>query len=183
VHKFSPCSYFVYSDTADNFFAPTVYGDLLCYLHRLWRAWLMMVPVFARSVLATPMRAFVPDTLPSLANSALRIELLRLQLRLPQVLLLQTANTTENFLWLNNDIDHDNINFIDFIYGDYITNGIIDHDYSTLTPGYIDISNKSYHLTSGLCSSQTVRFTADPTAGCVRVYHVLVRLGSLNIII
>jgi hypothetical protein len=76
VHKFSPCSYFVYSDTADNFFAPTVYGDLLCYLHRLWRAWLMMVPIFARPVLATPMRAFVPDTLPSLANSALRIELL-----------------------------------------------------------------------------------------------------------
>jgi hypothetical protein len=39
VHKFSPCSYFVYSDTADNFFAPTVYGDLLCYLHRLWHVW------------------------------------------------------------------------------------------------------------------------------------------------
>jgi hypothetical protein len=83
VHKFSPCSYSVYSDTADNFFAPTVYGDLLCYLHRLWRAWLMMVPVFARPVLATPMRAFVLDTFPSLANSALRIELLRLQLHLP----------------------------------------------------------------------------------------------------
>jgi hypothetical protein len=83
VHKFSPCSYFVYSDTADNFFAPTVYGDLLCYLHRLWRAWLM------RPVLATPTRAFVPDTLLSLANSALRIELLRLPPRLPQVLLLQ----------------------------------------------------------------------------------------------
>jgi hypothetical protein len=62
VHKFSPCSYFVYSDTADNFFGPTVYGDLLCYLHRLWREWLMMVLVFARPVLATPMRAFVPDT-------------------------------------------------------------------------------------------------------------------------
>jgi hypothetical protein len=82
-----------------------------------------------------------------------------------------------NFLRLNDDIDHDNINFIDFIYGDYITNdiidhdysaltpGIIDHDYNALTPGYINLSNKGYHLTSGLCSSQTVRFTANPTAG------------------
>jgi hypothetical protein len=70
-----------------------------------------------------------------------------------------------NFLRLNDDIDHDNINLIDFIYGDYITNGIIDHDYSALTPGYIDIGNKGYHLTFGSCSSQTVRFTADPTAG------------------
>jgi hypothetical protein len=35
------------------------------------------------------------------------------------------------FLWLNDDVDHDNINFIDFIYGDYITNGITDHDYSS----------------------------------------------------
>jgi hypothetical protein len=76
-----------------------------------------------------------------------------------------TANTTAKFLRLNDAIDHDNINFIDFIYGDYFTNGIIDHDYSALTPGYIDLGNKSYHLTSGLCSSQTVRFTADPTAG------------------
>lgn len=32
----------------------------------------MMVPVFARPVLATPMRAFVPDMLPSLASSAQR---------------------------------------------------------------------------------------------------------------
>jgi hypothetical protein len=70
-----------------------------------------------------------------------------------------------NFLRLNDDIDHDNITFIDFIYGDYITNGIIDHDYSTLTPGYIDIGNKGYHLTSGLCSSQIVRVTTDLTAG------------------
>jgi hypothetical protein len=125
VHKFSPCSYFVYSNTADNFFAPTIYGDLLCYLHRLWHAWLMVVHVFAHLVLATSARAFVPDTLPSLGNSALRIELLRLPPRLPQVLLLQTANTTANFSRLNDDIDHDNINFI---YDDYITNGIIDHD-------------------------------------------------------
>jgi hypothetical protein len=86
LHKFSPCSYFVCSDMVDNFFAPTIYGDLLCYLYRLWRAWLMMVPIFARPVLATPMRAFVPDTLLSLANSALRIELLRLLPHLPQVL-------------------------------------------------------------------------------------------------
>jgi hypothetical protein len=49
-----------------------------------------------------------------------------------------------NFLRPNDDIDHDNINFIDFIYGDYITNGIIDHDYNALTPGCIDIGNKSY---------------------------------------
>jgi hypothetical protein len=94
-----------------------------------------------------------------------------------------TANTTAKFLRLNDAIDHDNINFIDFIYGDYFTNGIIDHDYSALTPGYIDLGNKSYHLTSGLCSSQTVRFTADPTAGGVRVYHVLAKLGSLNFVI
>jgi hypothetical protein len=66
------------------------------------------------------------------------------------------------FLRLNDDIDHDNINFI---YSDYITNGIIDHNYSALTLGYIDLGNKGYHLTSGFCSSQTVRFTADPTAG------------------
>jgi hypothetical protein len=125
------------------------------------------------------MRAFVPDTLPSLANSALRIELLRLPPRLPQVLPLQTANTTANFLWLNDDIDHDNI---DFIYGDYITNGIIGHDYSALTPGYSDLSNKGYHLTSGLCSSQTVHFIADLTVGGVRVYHVLGIFGSLNIV-
>jgi hypothetical protein len=93
-----------------------------------------------------------------------------------------TANTAAKFFQLNNDIDHDNINLLDFIYGDYITNGIIDHDYNALTPGYIDLNNKSYHLTSGLCSSQIVRFTADPTAGGVRVYHVLARLGSLNIV-
>jgi hypothetical protein len=67
-----------------------------------------------------------------------------------------TANTTAKFLWLNDDIDLDNINLIDFIYDDYITNGIIDHDYSTLIPGYIDIGNKSYHLTSGLCSRPSV---------------------------
>jgi hypothetical protein len=70
-----------------------------------------------------------------------------------------------NFLWLNDDTDHDNITFIDFIYGDYITNGTINHDYNALTPSYIDLDNKGYHLTSGLCSSQIVRFTADPTAG------------------
>jgi hypothetical protein len=81
--------------------------------------------------------------------------------------ILQTANTTANFLRLNDDIDHNNINFIDFVYGDYITNGISDHDYNALTPGYIDIGNKSYHRTSGLCSSQTVCVTTDPTAwGC-----------------
>jgi hypothetical protein len=81
-----------------------------------------------------------------------------------------TANTTAKFLRLNNDIDHDNINFIDFIYGEYITNSIIDHDYSTLTPGYIDLGNKGYHQTSGLCSSQTIRVTTDPTAGGVLDY-------------
>jgi hypothetical protein len=70
-----------------------------------------------------------------------------------------------NFLWLNDDIDHDNIKFIDIIYGDYITNDIIDHDYITITLGYIDIGNKVYHLISGLCSSQTVRITTDLTAG------------------
>jgi hypothetical protein len=70
-----------------------------------------------------------------------------------------------NFLRLNDDIDHDNINLVDFIYGDYITNGIIDHDYNALTLGYINIGNKGYHLTFGLCSNQTVRFTTDPTAG------------------
>jgi hypothetical protein len=101
----------------------------------------MVVLVFARPVLATSTRAFVLDTLPSLANLALRIVLLRLPPRLPQVLLLQIANTTTNFLRLNDDIDHDNINFIDIIYGDYITNDIIDHDYIALTPGYIDIGN------------------------------------------
>jgi hypothetical protein len=58
-----------------------------------------------------------------------------------------TANTTAKFLRLNDDIDHDNINFIHFVCGDYITNGIIDHDYSALTPGYIDLGNKGYHLT------------------------------------
>jgi hypothetical protein len=142
----------------------------------------MMVPVFARPMLATPMRVFVPDTLSSLANSELRIELLRLPPRLPQVLL-QPANTTANFLQLNDDIDHDNINFIKFIYDNYITNDTIDHDYSAHTPGYIDIGNKGYHLISGLCSSQTVRVTTDPTAGGVRVYHVLAGLGSLNIVI
>jgi hypothetical protein len=31
----------------------------------------MVVSVFARPILATPTRAFVPDTLPSLASSAL----------------------------------------------------------------------------------------------------------------
>jgi hypothetical protein len=42
-----------------------------------------------------------------------------------------TANTTAKFLRLNDDVDHNNITFIDFIYGDYITNNIIDHDYSS----------------------------------------------------
>jgi hypothetical protein len=83
-------------------------------------------------------------------------------------LLLQLQNTTTNFPRLNEDIYHDNINLIDFIYDDYITNGIIDHDYNALTPGYIDLGNKGYHLTSGLCS--TVRVTTDLTAGGVRVY-------------
>jgi hypothetical protein len=82
-----------------------------------------------------------------------------------------------NFLRLNNDINHDNINLIDFLYIDYITNGIIDHDYSACTSGYID--NKGYHLTSGLCSSQTVRVTTDPTEGGVRVYYGLDIFSSL----
>jgi hypothetical protein len=86
-----------------------------------------------------------------------------------QVLLLQPTNTA-NFLWLNDDINYNNINFIDFIYSDYITNGTIDHDYIVRTPEYIDIGNKSYHLISGLCSSQTVRVTTDPTAGGVLEY-------------
>jgi hypothetical protein len=143
----------------------------------------MVVPIFARPVLATPTRAFVPDAPESgkLGTVGHLPRLLRLQLRLPQVLL-QTANTTVKFLQLNDDIDHDNINFIDFIYGDYISNGIIDHDYSALTPDYIDLGNKGYHLTSGLCSSQTVCFTVNPTAGGVRVYHVLGIFGSLNIV-
>jgi hypothetical protein len=133
-----------------------------------------MVPVFARLILATPTRAFVPDTLPSLANLALQIELLQLPPCLPQVLLLQTTNTTANFLRLNDDIDDDNINFIDFIYDDYITNDIIDYDYSALTPGYIDIGNKGYHLTSGLYSSQTVYVTTDPTAGVLEYIYIYI---------
>jgi hypothetical protein len=85
------------------------------------------------------------------------------------------------FLWLNDDTDHDNINLINFIYGDYITNGIINHDYSALTVGYIDIGNKDYHLTFGLCSSQTVcdapaiRVTTDPTA--------ISRFGHISLIL
>jgi hypothetical protein len=67
------------------------------------------------------------------------------------------------FLWLNHDIDHDNINFI---YDDYITNDIIDHDYGALTLGQIDIGNKDYHLISALCTSQTFRVTTDLTGGC-----------------
>jgi hypothetical protein len=132
----------------------------------------MVVPVFARLVLATPTRALVPDTLPSLASSALWVAYLDSSDSnyVYSSTTTTTANTTANFLRLNNDIDHDNINFIDFIYGDYITNGIIDHNYSTRTPGYIDIGNKGYHLISGLCSSQTVRITTDPTAGGVLEY-------------
>jgi hypothetical protein len=38
-----------------------------------------------------------------------------------------------NFLGLNDNIDHDNIN------DDYLINGTVDHDYSVLTPGYIGI--------------------------------------------
>jgi hypothetical protein len=67
---------------------PIIYRNFLCSSIRLWLAWLMVVPIFARSVLATPTQAFVPDTLPSLTNSALRIELIRLPPRLPQALLL-----------------------------------------------------------------------------------------------
>jgi hypothetical protein len=75
-----------------------------------------------------------------------------------------------NFLWLNDDIDHDNIKFIDIIYGDYITNDIIDHDYITITLGYIDIGNKS--TTSSLAYAP-VRPSASlliRLPGGVRVY-------------
>jgi hypothetical protein len=84
-----------------------------------------------------------------------------------------------SFLWLNNDINNDNINLIDFIYGVYITNDIIDHDYSAFTRGYIGIGNKGYHLTSSLCSSQTIRVITDPTVEDIRVYHVLAIFDSL----
>jgi hypothetical protein len=118
----------------------------------------MVVHVFVRPVLETSTCAFVSNTLPSLASLVARIKLLRLQLRLPQVLL-QTANATANFLRLNDDIDHDNINFIDFIYGDYITNDIINHDYSALTLGYIDNGNPHPRLM--LQSDRPLHYRSD----------------------
>ena len=61
LNQFSSCNYFIYSDkSADNFYAPAVHGEFLCCSLRLWLAWLVMVPVFAHPVLATPTRAFVP---------------------------------------------------------------------------------------------------------------------------
>jgi hypothetical protein len=122
------------------------------------------------------------STLPSLASSALRIAYLNYSDSSYDYLKLTTtttANTTANFLSLNNDINNDNINLIDFIYGIYITNDIINHDYNAFTPGYIGIGNKGYHLTSGLCSSQTICITTDPTMEDIRVYHVLAIFDSL----
>ena len=84
-----------------------------------------MVPVFARPVLATPTRAFVPDMLPGLASSA------RCAAYLDYLYYLDNSGKLD-------DIDHNIINN-NFISGDYITNGTIDHDYSAQTLGYIDI--------------------------------------------
>jgi hypothetical protein len=138
-----------------------------------------MVPVFAHPVLATPMRAFVPDTLPVWQTRHCGSSYFDYRLVYLKLTTTTTANTTAKFLWLNDDIDHDNINLIDFIYGDYITNGIIDHDYNALTPSYIDIGNKSYHLTSGLCSSQTVRVTTRFLSLQVWYYYINSPIGSL----
>jgi hypothetical protein len=138
-----------------------------------------MVPVFACPVLATPTRAFVPDTLPGLARSALRVDYVNYS-DSGYVYLKYYHYSCKNYdkiSLLNDDTDHDNMNLIDFIYNEYITNDIISHDYSALTVGYIDIGNKGYHLTFRLCSSQTIcdapaiRVTTDPTA-ISRVGHI-----------
>ena len=73
-----------------------------------------MVPVFARPVLATPTRAFVPDMLPGLASSA------RCAAYLDYLYYLDNLNNSSKL----DDIDHKN----DIIHSDYITDSTIDHD-------------------------------------------------------
>ena len=142
----------------------------------------MMVPVFARAVLATPMRAFVPGMLPSLASSTKRVAYLDYSTSATSTSTSTTTspsssnNSTANFFRLNDDINHNNNNTNDFLNGGYIiyiTNGIIDHDYST----HYRLHRHRHHrlpLQFGifkLCSSRTVRdapavrATTDPTAG------------------
>ena len=66
-----------------------------------------------------------------------------------------TTTTTATFPRLNDGIDHNTNNIIDFLNDDYITHGNIDHDYSAHTLGYIDIGIKGYHL--GSLSSSRLR--------------------------
>jgi hypothetical protein len=90
-----------------------------------------------------------------------------------------TANSTANFLWLNNNIDHNNINPIDFICGDYITNDTIDRDYNT--PSFMATS--ATRATTLPPTYALVRpFASLPIRlwrGRVRVYHSFAIFDSL----
>ena len=114
--------------------------------------------------MATPARAFVPDTLPSLASSARRAAYL--------------IYIYNNYIYFNkqqrqfprhnDDIDH-NTNINDFLNGDYdyITHGDIDHDYNAHTLGYIDIGIKGYHLGSLSSSRLRIMLQSDrPRRSC-----------------
>lgn len=156
----------------------------------------MVVPIFACLVLATPARAFVPDTLPSLASSACRAAYLVytdkatsnsriLPLQLPSAINMATSPG------LNIGIDHDNISNNHYHNGDYIIHGILDHNYTTHTISFIDIGIKG-----SLCSSASAYAPAGPSMtlllftslpirlrGGVRVYYGKSIFGSLEIVL
>jgi hypothetical protein len=90
-----------------NFYARTVNGEFVCSPIRLWFAWLMIVLVFACLILATPTRSRVWQARHRRSSYS---DSNYVYLKLTTI---TTANTTVNFLWLN-----DHINLIDFIYGD-----------------------------------------------------------------
>jgi hypothetical protein len=112
-----------------------------------------MVPVYARSVLATLTCAFVSGELPT-TKSKLRSRVAYLDYPDSSYVYHELTTTATAFRYttttssrrLNDDINHVTINRNKFINDNYITHGIIDHYYGALTLGYIDIGITGYHL-------------------------------------
>jgi hypothetical protein len=171
----------VYSDTADNFYTSTIYGISLLLYSALARMahddpCLHTSGIGNTNVWLHPRHAPESGKLGIVGHLP---QLLWLQLCLPQVDYYYNYKYYGEFFWLNNDIDHNNINPIDFIYGDYITNDTIDRDYNT--PSFMATSATRATTLPPTCA--LVRpFASLPIRlwlGRVRVYHSFAIFDSL----
>jgi hypothetical protein len=168
--------YFIYSDTAGNFYTPTIYEESL----PLYPALARMAhdgPCLRMSGIGNTDTCFHPRHVPKSGK-------LGTTGRLPQLLQLQ-QNYFGKFSLAQRRHRPRQHQPHRLHLRDYIHQGTINHHCSALTSGYIDIGNKGYHLTSDLCSSQTVHVTTDTTVGREGVleYITLSYFWQFNIVI